>query len=92
MVEECKNHGVRAISIAADIKDLEEMKRAVETCVQELGSLSILVNNGYPPPPLSSFSLFPPFAHYFIIIFILFSRILKIIITKRTSGDIHELQ
>ena len=60
VVEECKNHGVRAISIAADIKDLEEMKRAVETCVQELGSLSILVNNGYPPPPLSSFSLFPP--------------------------------
>jgi pteridine reductase len=43
-VAECQRYGVRAIAIAADLRDADQATRLVESTVQEFGSLDVLVN------------------------------------------------
>ena len=46
VVAECENFGVKAISVVADASSSDELRKAIDTCVAELGGLSIVINNG----------------------------------------------
>ena len=46
VVSECKQFGVQAMSVVADASDYEGLKAALDTCVKELGGVSIIVSNG----------------------------------------------
>ena len=46
VVQECEQKGVKALGIACDASDLDMMRSAIDRCVEELGGLTILVNNG----------------------------------------------
>lgn len=41
----CREKGVRALVLPLDLTELEAIPSAVERCVEELGGLSVLVNN-----------------------------------------------
>lgn len=43
--EECEIYGVRAIAVAADVREREEVKKVVDDCVRKLGEPFILVLN-----------------------------------------------
>lgn len=45
VVEECKQMGVKAVAIRANIANAEQANTLIETALQEMGSLDILVNN-----------------------------------------------
>lgn len=49
----CQRSGVRAIAIAADLRDADQASRLVESTVKELGSVDVLVNltSIYRPTP-----------------------------------------
>lgn len=42
--EEIRRRGVRAVAVAADVRDPAAVERAVAACVDELGGLDILIN------------------------------------------------
>ncbi|MFC2130718.1 SDR family NAD(P)-dependent oxidoreductase [Bacteroidota bacterium] len=50
-VEEIRSLGVQSIAVKADVRDIQEMERAFETAVNELGKPDVLVNNAGIFPP-----------------------------------------
>jgi NAD(P)-dependent dehydrogenase (short-subunit alcohol dehydrogenase family) len=44
-VDRIEREGGRAVFVAADVSDSDQMRAAVETCVDELGGLHVLFNN-----------------------------------------------
>jgi 3-oxoacyl-[acyl-carrier protein] reductase len=46
VVEECRKLGVNAAAIPADLNSADGAQAAIDSCVQKLGGLNILVNAG----------------------------------------------
>jgi 3-oxoacyl-[acyl-carrier protein] reductase len=45
LAEECRGYGVRAVEAQADVREVGDVKRLVETTLGEFGRVDILVNN-----------------------------------------------
>ena len=59
LASELTDKGQSAVAIKIDVSSEDDVKKMVETCRQQFGSLNILVNNAgiYPPAPVAQMSV-----------------------------------